>query len=554
MSQKQKFAEFLKIAAFLIVPFFVAAVQLLPLYEFVGLSFRIPYTLAQLSEKLNSPLNAITLLVPDFFGNPATGNYFAKGSILENAAFLGVWPLIFAKKSAFVKFFLISSVLIFISTLAIFPILQIQSIGIPFLSTGVPARILCIFTFCIAVLAALGINELEKSEKRETLIKVLVLFLILFVILFASTYEIHNLNSLVSRKNIILPFVVFILGSVGLLLISFISKLKFKKELLKSVSLLPFVFILLLTTFELFYYFRKFNSFVPASYIYPPNPVVTKLAEISGIDRSWGYGSAAIDPNLQIMQGSFTPEGYDALYIKRYGQFINGSKNGKLEDNIEHTQALVAGGSGPSDLKNNQNRQRALNLLGVKYVLNKKSDSAIDSAFDQKMYKLIWNDSQFQIYQNLQVLPRISAFGSYEIENNPKSEIEKIYSKDFDYKNMLVLEKPVPADFNIQKGNAEISSIKYSPTKISFNTKTDSDSLIFVSDNFYPGWKAMVDGKNVPIFVADYSFRTVPVHAGSHDVIMYFSSDSFSLGLKVSVFSLLLLSAFGLLIIKKRQF
>ncbi len=293
---------------------------------------------------------------------------------------------------------------------------------------------------------------------------------------------------------------------------------------------------------------------MPASYVYPKTKIEQKLSAIQGIDRYWGYGSAEIDPNLQIMQQNYSPLGYDALYIKRYGQFINGSKFGRLEEKIEHTQGLVAQGYGSSDLKNNPSRQRALNILGVKFVLNKKASQGIDSAFDEKLYKLIWQQNGFQIYQNLDSLPRISVFGNYTVETNSKEEISKIYSQGFDFKNTLILEEKLPSEFNIKPGSSKISEIKYLPNEISFKVRSSNDSLVFVSDNYYPGWKARVDGKQINVYIADYTFRAVPLKAGVHTVRMYFSSESFRIGSVISAIAILLLTLYGFMRIRRHEF
>lgn len=460
---------------------------------------------------------------------------------------------VFSKISFHKRFFGIGAVLIYISTLAILPVIFFHSVGIPFLSTGVPTRILCIFTFCLAVLGAIGLDEFYKNKNKSLLLKVIAFIGIAFAALFVWTYIGANDNSLISQRNIIIPFASYLIGVILLIFVTFIPVKIFKTFSKKYAAVFALSVILIFTVFELFYSFAKFNSFVKQSYIYPDTPITSKLRQIQGIDRYWGYGSAEIDPSLQIMQKNYSPLGYDALYIKRYGQFINGSKFGRLEEKIEHTQGLIAQGFGPSDLKNNHARQRALDLLGVKYVLNKKSSPEIDSAFDEKRYKLIWQEDGFQIYQNLNSLPRISAFGNYIIARNPGKAIATIYNEKFDFKNSLVLEE-APSGFNIKKGKSKISDIKYFPNKISFKSQTDSDSLIFISDNFYPGWQASIDGSKERIYVADYTFRAIPVRAGIHDVTLYFSSDSFRLGSVMSAFAVLLLTLYGFMIIRRRQF
>ena len=66
--------------------------------------------------------------------------------------------------------------------------------------------------------------------------------------------------------------------------------------------------------------------------------------------------------------------------------------------------------------------------------------------------------------------------------------------------------------------------------------------LLFLSDNFYPGWKAKVDGVGTEILRADYTFRAVPLIPGEHEVVFYFDSDTFKIGVLISLIGVISLS------------
>jgi uncharacterized membrane protein YfhO len=53
---------------------------------------------------------------------------------------------------------------------------------------------------------------------------------------------------------------------------------------------------------------------------------------------------------------------------------------------------------------------------------------------------------------------------------------------------------------------------------------------LVLSDTFYPGWKAFVDGKEEKILRANYNFRAVPLTAGTHRVEFVYDPLSFKLG------------------------
>jgi uncharacterized membrane protein YfhO len=76
------------------------------------------------------------------------------------------------------------------------------------------------------------------------------------------------------------------------------------------------------------------------------------------------------------------------------------------------------------------------------------------------------------------------------------------------------------------------------------------DGYLVLSDPYYPGWQATVDGAPAVILKADYAFRAVEVPAGDHRVTMAFRPNTWRIGLAVSaacVLGLLVLVAVSLL-------
>jgi uncharacterized membrane protein YfhO len=59
---------------------------------------------------------------------------------------------------------------------------------------------------------------------------------------------------------------------------------------------------------------------------------------------------------------------------------------------------------------------------------------------------------------------------------------------------------------------------------------SEEDSLLVLSDTYYPGWRAFVDGKKTKIYRADYTFRAIPISAGRHRVEFVYDPLSFKLG------------------------
>ena len=52
--------------------------------------------------------------------------------------------------------------------------------------------------------------------------------------------------------------------------------------------------------------------------------------------------------------------------------------------------------------------------------------------------------------------------------------------------------------------------------------------------NFFPGWRARVDGKDTDILLANGLFRAVPIPPGEHIVDLWYAPDSIILGIRVT--------------------
>jgi len=76
--------------------------------------------------------------------------------------------------------------------------------------------------------------------------------------------------------------------------------------------------------------------------------------------------------------------------------------------------------------------------------------------------------------------------------------------------------------------------IRYGADHVVIEADPAADGLLIVSDLFYPGWKAAVDGRPVEILRANYLMRAIPVPAGKHIIEMRYDPRSFKIGLILS--------------------
>ena len=89
--------------------------------------------------------------------------------------------------------------------------------------------------------------------------------------------------------------------------------------------------------------------------------------------------------------------------------------------------------------------------------------------------------------------------------------------------------------------------LEYEPERVSIAADMKRGGIVVLRDVFHPGWRAELDGEEVPILRADYVFRAVRVPAGLHRVEFAFRPRSFFVGARVSGVSwgLVLLAGLG---------
>jgi hypothetical protein len=535
----------------------ICAIQIIPSFGLYLNSAREVYSPITLTNFLNPPQALLSLFAPDIFGNPATGNFFHPGSssYYESVYFIGIAALIFAsfalysaRKNRLIMFFGGAFfVSIIFSLNFVISKLQIYS-HIPFLSSAIPNRILFIPTFSLSVLSAYGASiYLGKKENNLTKILLVIFAIYLFLFMdFAIIYKFKLISfngnfqqAFISLRNLILPFTVFMLSSVLLYLGSKIFRLKY----------VVLTAIILLALLNNIYFTHKFFSFSENKFVYPQKDIFTFLQKNQGIYRTLNMTNDRLLNNILMQYKIYTPEGYDPSNIKSYIEFISLMNGNKIGD-FSRTVAEVKFSKSPEELVIDEARTKLVNLLGVKYFIVEKEKVPV---FEKSNFKEVFSEERergFAVLENPDVSKRAFLVSDFENYQNKKDIIiinsytqaakeisSKILSPDFDYKNKIIIEANMQASTGRSPGGfADI--VSYKPNEVIVNTKAESSQLLFLSDNYYSGWKATIDDKKTDILRADYIFRAVFLPAGTHVVRFYFDSDLYKISKYISLLSL----------------
>lgn len=515
----------LKLAGFIFFGFLLSLPQLLPSIEFYLQSLR--STVFLKGEAI--PWQYIsTFLAPDFLGNPVTRNDWF-GHYAEWNGYIGVLPLMLAIYSILSKKRVQTFFLLIIGIFALLigfdtPLLTILiNLHIPVVSTSAASRVIVVYSFVFAALSAFGFDQLVLDVKEKRLKKIyslIVLFLLLFALLWGIVLLklfIPQERLIVARQNLILPSLIFSLSSLAILFFAFFQNTNKKVK----YSFLAFMLILIVA-FDMFRFAKKWQPFDPKNLVFPSIPTTQEFSRLKGYERVLGnLGAEAL-----VYYGIPSIEGYDALYIKRYGELIAFLSQGIITQSSRSVVQFSRNGKYASE---------AINLLGIKYIIHKKADDQKVWTFPYWNYPkdrfvLIYEDKEYRIFENKDSYPRAFVVGEYKVITESNKIIETMFSNNFDLKKEIVLEKN-PSTNQTKDIRGDVRIIKYSPNLIEMEVSADKNAMLFLSDNYYPGWEATVDSKKSEILRADYTFRAVSVPSGKHTVRFVYNPQSFRLGI-----------------------
>ena len=89
----------------------------------------------------------------------------------------------------------------------------------------------------------------------------------------------------------------------------------------------------------------------------------------------------------------------------------------------------------------------------------------------------------------------------------------------------------------------EAAIVAYEPRRVEIAASAAENATLLLTDTYYPGWNAYVDGEPAPLWRGNYLFRAVPVPAGVHVVELRYEPVPFRIGAVVSLGSLAALLA-----------
>jgi hypothetical protein len=505
----------------------LAMIQILPTLEWlqhIGQSFEVVWPPLSLHQVLG-------WVSRDILRDPNSAGI----QVPEGAAYIGMITLVAASLAVFhnsTRYVIFFVALTVISLSVIYggePLWSIVS-NTPVLRSLKNTRLIVVASFSLAALAGLGISAIEEqafSVRQRTLALILLasgfaaIFVLLYNLQLWTTFKVEF-----ARR----PSFARTLLCVGV-----------APFLLKLYSKLPrrifTVLVCAIAIFDLATFSYGYTGFAAPDEIFPPASVFGWVAQDKDMEL---YRAAEIrapyPSNASSVYAIPSADGYE-IQLQSPRLFVRGmSLDTGVGINFE-----------PDAILNLTDRR--LDMLNVKYLIVNAFDEAFVQFAAARKFPLVFNNQYVAVFENKSVLPRaflVPASG-VELRPDPEAQIRRLQESSFDPTTAVLVTEDAPffhAAYPVGlpfARRADITSI--STNELALRVETSEPAVLVVSQTYYPGWHATVDGVETPVLPVDLALTGIPILTGTHEVQLVFKPFTFRAGMFVTVLSALILAA-----------
>jgi hypothetical protein len=195
------------------------------------------------------------------------------------------------------------------------------------------------------------------------------------------------------------------------------------------------------------------------------------------------------------------------------------------------------------DLSSNWLTMLNSTIQGHMFIDGKLTMGCVAFQANYSVFPLVYRDTIASIYQNPSVFQRVFVVHRFQVASSAEEAQRIIKNPDFNLREDVVLDASLPESEakaleqtpKVDDSTAEI--MHYEPDKVIIKAYAEHPGLLILTDTYYPGWKAYVDGKPTMIYQADGLVRAVYLSQGEHRVEFIYFPESFKMGLTISVIS-----------------
>lgn len=503
----------------------LSAVQLLPLLEFGTVSTRAAEATFEFATDYSMPpTHLITLLIPEYFGEPTRAGYWSVPNFEELTYYVGMLPLLglalaLRRPTRNTWFYIPLAILGLLLALGRYGFVYwlLYDLLPPFRFARAPGRAASLFVFASSALLADAVSAWERvspEERMAALRPVLRWLLIIVAVLgvaglaatgavFAAQHPTDTSGRLWHQIGGWALALVFSLAGGGLLWAYFATgDGQPRRRGALAVGLVALVVI------DLWTFGFKLVRLEPVT----PSALWVEARRIIGQTdkRVVPWGISIFDQNGAGLVGLRSVFGYNALEVAA-------------------NQALAAAVPDP--------RTAAYDILGAGYVI---AGVPLDEYTQgDRLLELVGQTGSVWVYRRDRTLPLARVVTQVEIIPDDASTIARVQEPGFDPENAAILNAVPPCEIESrgEGGTAQITAQRPGYWRVEVNS--EAPGLLILSETAYPGWQVTVDGRPAEALVAYTAVRAVCVPAGAHTVEWTYNPASIKRGAVLSLTALL---------------
>jgi hypothetical protein len=493
------------------------------------------------------PWRVLTLVLPDFFGNPVRGDYWGYATYWEDAGYIGVLPALLAllAVAAWLRWRKRADVppalhdVPFWAGLCLLALLMALGKHTPvymfffryvpgFDTFQAPARWLCVYTASAAVLAGIGTDALRPAPRLTFVCRLGV----------AGGVSIGLVAAIGQRMlpgvkatffTPLIQFAGWFVASMFLLLWGQSARSGRRRHELPLYG----AAVVLVVAADLVIAGQGLNPGIDPTFYVEQTGIGAFLAGDGPQGRTY-YSAEAREA---VMFGRY-------LDFKDYGptdpQYWWGMRESLLPDlgMVEHLSSansfepLVAGRyHALLEAVDRMPAEQALRVLGmmhVAYILDPGSDPGAELAY---------RSPAVNVYRNPNVLPRAYVVCRAREAHSAAEALRMLSLVDFDPATEAIIESPLDG-LSAPCGLEPATILRSVPNQVTIRAILSQPGYLVLTDTIYPGWQARVDGQQATILAANGAFRAVALPAGAHEVAFVYRPLSFAAGVACSTAAL----------------
>lgn len=502
----------------------IALVQVLPALHYLSQSHRQPLSLSQ-SLAFGLKRFAVAWFVPNFYGNSLADNWWggAMTNDFEIGLYLGLlMPFLLVtavvwRRDWHTRFFALWGGLTLLWALGT-PAYTVLHL-LPVFNGLYPSRFAFIAIFCATMLAVLGLDALLTAAKPMpkmstwwglTAVQIL---LIVGGYTFFFRHQVGHYWAFLQWEFTKFGLSLAISGAILGLYQTPIGR-----------SWVWGGVVLLWVTADLWSFGWGHSHIGHIDELYPPNTTVAYLQadleqEVSRIATIRGGFSFFNNSALAVQIPNVT--GYDPGVLLRLHHYF------AIEAYLENPEARFGRLLYPKQPL----ADPLMQALNIKHVVTNQTEEPL-ALVDG--LQLVHESANARIYLNEGYFPRAYAVPSAQIVANETEALLVLQARPHTLNQVVILElegqPPPPTTSGQGLAGGEVQIEAYGLNEVRLTAVMPAAGFVVLSDTYYPGWQATLNGQPTPIYRANSIVRAVFVPAGEHELIFTFWPSDFVIG------------------------